>query len=295
MFSYQSVNSRFATLIESFLYIYSQKDLRAYPKLRRQMFRVLRNNQGMLFAPLPIPQSVSFPTDNAHFRVIDWLCARGDTSLVKIAISHLKQQGKTLSDLKDPFDNTALTWALISDTPADFIAFLLGHGADPNLPNKAGTLPIHDLVMFSGQSDETIRKLRLIVNACGGKVLLAQNGYGSTPMWRACFRSNPEIVRELCMLAMQHDIPLKDIFSIPNSRGYTPYDVILWRYMTFRVTHKDQGLVNFIRQNGGAIHGELWKSQTPDERIAYDPTERTMFENNPNLNTIYQMMNGQLA
>jgi ankyrin repeat protein len=295
MQNFSHLNKRFSGLTEAFLYIYGETDLRHYPKLRMRMFKTLRANPEMLFDPLPIPTSSEFLNENLDFKVVDWLCARGDVFLTKVAIAHLKQQQKTITNIRDRFGNTPLTWAIISNTSADFVELLIRHGADPMLPNLAGTLPIHDVVLFCGQSYEVLRKLALLVGVCGVEVLFKQNDYGSTPASRAVFRGQIEIVQAICDQAALYGKDFREIFALPNKQGYTPYDLLSWKILKNGAKPLDAALNSFLVSNHCNIHGEVWKQQSIAERIAYDPTERGIYYASPNLNAVYLTMNGKLA
>lgn len=295
MQNFRALQKRFSNLTEAFLYIYGETDLRDYPRLRMRMFKTLRANPQMLFDPLPIPPSSEFLTENMDFKVIDWLCARGDIALTKIAISYLRKDGKTITDIHDQFGNTPLTWAIISNTQAEYVELLIKHGADPMLPNLAGTLPIHDVVMFCGQSHGVLRKLALLVGVCGVDCLWQQNQYGSTPASRAVYRGQIEIVQAICNQAAVHGRDFRTIFSLTNAKDYTPYDLLSWRILRNGAKPLDIALNNFMIANGCNIHGQKWQQQTIDERMNYDPTERGIYYASPNLNAVYFAMNGKLA
>ena len=243
---FSHLNKRFSSLTEAFLYIYGETDLRHYPRLRMRMFKTLRKNPEMLFDALPIPPSSEFLNENLDFKVVDWLCARGDIFLAKVAIAHLKKQQKTITDISDRFGNTPLTWAIISNTSADFVKLLIQHGANPMVPNLAGTLPIHDVVLFCGQNIEVLRKLALLVGVCGVEILSKQNDYGSTPASRAVFRGQVEIVRAICDQAALYNKDFREIFALPNIKGYTPYDLLSWKILKNGAKPLDAALNHFL-------------------------------------------------
>lgn len=258
------------------------------------MFKTLRANPEMLLEPLPIPKSSEFLNENLDFKVLDWICARGDIFLTKLAISRLKKQSKTITEIRDRFGNTPLTWAVISNNSADYVELLLKHGADPMQANLAGTLPIHDVVQFCGKGHEVLRKLALLVGVCGVDVLYKQNEYGLTPASRAVFRGQIEIVQAICNQAALYGKYFRDIFALPNKQDYTPYDLLSWRILKNGATPLAVVLNDFMVANGCDIHSAKWKQQSIDERIAYDPTERGIYYASPNLNAVYLAMNGKI-
>jgi hypothetical protein len=175
------------------------------------------------------------------------------------------------------------------------VELLIKHGADSMLPNLAGTLPIHDVVMFCGQSHEVLRKLALLVGVCGVDCLWQQNQYGSTPASRAVYRGQIEIVQAICNQAAIHGKDFREIFALINAKDYTPYDLLSWRILRNGAKPLDIALNNFMIANGCNIHGQKWQQQTIDERTIYDPTERGIYYASPNLNAVYLSMNGKLA
>jgi ankyrin repeat protein len=73
----------------------------------------------------------------------------------------------------------------------DAVNFLLGRGADPNLPNSHGTTAIW-AASFKGDS----AMIRVLIGA-GADVEIADQEYGITPLIAAAWRGHADVVQQL--------------------------------------------------------------------------------------------------
>jgi ankyrin repeat protein len=86
----------------------------------------------------------------------------------------------------------------------DAVNFLLGRGADPNLPNSHGMTAIW-AASFKGNS----AMVRVLIGA-GANVEIADQEYGITPLIAAAWRGHPDVVRQLLAAKVNVNTRAKD-------------------------------------------------------------------------------------
>jgi ankyrin repeat protein len=227
------------------------------------------------------PSLAATPIPNSNETYLLHIAANiGDVRAGLIIINALQTLGQPLDDIKDFDDNRAQHWSAQCGH-TEFLRLLRDNGADVLTPNMLGTMPLHDATRY-GHLDA----IRYMMEGRGLEILDKKNEYGLNALSIAANNLRYEVLEHF-----YQNYDLSSLTNQPNSRGYTPLDILEKRWLRLtqgkhsnalpQTAHDDVPVTDTLstRQKyeatkalllaNRAEHSTLWKSQSDKERLGY--------------------------
>lgn len=200
---------------------------------------ILEHNPALALEKLDgIDKTGQYPIGQSIMHIV---ASTGDTGMARTVLAHIRNHREIAPDdpipaidalLADADKNRPIHWAAIGGH-LDMVKLLEREGSDITAANIYGTSALGDAVRHGHT-----HIARHAVESKGPGVLLQYNGYGNSPLHSATNHYASLDTMRYLITQMNLHPELQNLINKPNTKGFTPLDVLEKHWMRNNHTNK---------------------------------------------------------